>query len=201
MAQRWDQRRNWSQDWRGAGRDDRFQDDRGREDDHAYSAQEDRERGWRPDDYPQRRQWDPGNYGDLGPDTRPEIQGRRGGDPMGEGRDYSGYESHVPAGGMSSRDQPHAGPYKGKGPKGYIRSDERIREDLCDRLTDDAQLDASDITVAVAKGEVTLDGTVASRAERRAAEDCAEACSGVGHVQNNLRVKEKSGSIGWSRES
>jgi hypothetical protein len=198
MAQRWDQRRTWSQDWRGAGREDRFQEDRGREGYHAYPSQEGRDRERYDEDYPPRKQWDPGNYGDLDRQSRSDIHGRRGVDEMGEGRGYGGYENPGMAGGMPSRDQPQAGPYKGKGPKGYVRSDERIREDLCDRLTDDAQVDASDITVSVAKGEVTLDGTVASRAERRAAEDCAEACSGVSHVQNNLRIKESSGAAGGS---
>jgi len=81
-----------------------------------------------------------------------------------------------------------SGQHRGLGPKGYKRSDERIREDVSDRLTDDPVVDASDIAVLVAAGEVTLDGTVPSRTEKRRAEDCAESVSGVTHVQNNLRV-------------
>lgn len=54
-------------------------------------------------------------------------------------------------------------------------------------------LDASDITVTVSGGEVMLEGQVESRQAKRAAEDCAEGCSGVKHVQNNLRVRDKSG--------
>lgn len=81
------------------------------------------------------------------------------------------------------------GEHRGRGPKNYTRSDERIREDVCDRLCDDPTIDASDIEVKVAGGEVTLTGQVASRDERRRAEDCAEAISGIKHVQNNLRVK------------
>jgi hypothetical protein len=41
---------------------------------------------------------------------------------------------------------------------------------------------------------VTLNGEVSSREEKRRAEDLAESVSGVGHVQNNLRVKGRSGS-------
>lgn len=78
--------------------------------------------------------------------------------------------------------------HRGRGPKGYVRSDDRIREDVCDRLSDDAMVDASDVEVSVAKSEVTLSGTVNSREERRRAEDCVERVSGVTHVQNNLRV-------------
>ncbi|MDO9638414.1 MAG: BON domain-containing protein [Pseudotabrizicola sp.] len=83
------------------------------------------------------------------------------------------------------RDQDH----RGKGPRGYQRSDERIREDVSDRLSDDPRLDASDIELTVEGGEVTLSGEVASRYAKRYAEDCADAVSGVSHVQNNLRVK------------
>jgi osmotically-inducible protein OsmY len=78
----------------------------------------------------------------------------------------------------------------GRGPKGYIRSDERIREDVSDRLTDDWLVDASDIDVTVHNGEVTLSGTVDSRQAKRRAEDCAERASGVRDVLNNLRVQQ-----------
>ena len=37
--------------------------------------------------------------------------------------------------------------YAGRGPRGYRRSDDRIGEDVCDRLTDDPALDASGIEV------------------------------------------------------
>ncbi|SKA27793.1 SWFGD domain-containing protein [Consotaella salsifontis] len=78
--------------------------------------------------------------------------------------------------------------HRGKGPRNYTRSDDRIREDVNDRLTNDYAVDASDIEVTVSNREVTLDGHVSSRAEKRRAEDCADAVSGVTHVQNNLRV-------------
>jgi len=79
--------------------------------------------------------------------------------------------------------------HRGRGPKNYTRSDERIREDVSDQLTDDPLIDASDIDVSVSNQEVTLSGTVASRNERRLAEEVAEQASGVKYVQNNLRVK------------
>jgi osmotically-inducible protein OsmY len=78
--------------------------------------------------------------------------------------------------------------YRGRGPRNYARSDERIREDACDRLSDDWHVDASNIDVSVNDGEVTLDGTVASREQKRRAEQCVEDLSGIRHVQNNLRV-------------
>ncbi len=79
--------------------------------------------------------------------------------------------------------------YRGRGPRGYTRSDERIREDVSDRLTDNPILDASEIDVAVSAGEVTLNGAVDSRYSKRLAEDLSEEVSGVTHVQNNLRIR------------
>ncbi|QCG92033.1 BON domain-containing protein [Azospirillum sp. TSH100] len=83
------------------------------------------------------------------------------------------------------------GRYRGVGPRNYRRSDERILEDINERLTDDHHIDASDIGVRVEGGEVTLSGTVTDRAARRRAEDIAESVSGVGHVQNDLRVASR----------
>ncbi|WP_230531611.1 BON domain-containing protein [Microvirga roseola] len=80
--------------------------------------------------------------------------------------------------------------HRGRGPKGYQRSDERIQEDVNDRLTDDPHLDASEIEVSVSNREVTLNGTVNSRFEKRHAEDLADSVSGVTHVQNNLRIQQ-----------
>lgn len=80
--------------------------------------------------------------------------------------------------------------HRGKGPRNYSRSDERIAEDVNQRLADDHHLDASDIEVSVSTREVTLNGTVDSRSAKRHAEDCADAVSGVEHVQNNLRVRK-----------
>ena len=78
--------------------------------------------------------------------------------------------------------------HRGRGPKDYVRSDERIKDDANDRLTEDYRVDASHITVSVSNGELTLNGTVTDRAAKRRAEDCVENISGVKHVQNNLRV-------------
>lgn len=80
--------------------------------------------------------------------------------------------------------------HRGRGPKNYMRSDDRIKEDVNDRLTDDGWIDASDIEVEVSNREVTLSGQVDSRMAKRHAEDIAESVSGVSHVQNNLRVRD-----------
>ena len=80
------------------------------------------------------------------------------------------------------------GEHRGRGPRNYRRSDERIRDDVNDRLTEDSWLDAQGIEVTVANGEVTLTGTVRSREDKRRAEVLAEGVSGVDNVQNNLRA-------------
>jgi hypothetical protein len=82
-----------------------------------------------------------------------------------------------------------AGPHRGKGPKGYQRSDASILEEACGRLSDDGWLDASDITVTVANSEITLEGSVADRNAKRRAEDLVAAVRGVWDVHNRLRVR------------
>jgi osmotically-inducible protein OsmY len=77
---------------------------------------------------------------------------------------------------------------RGLGPQGYKRSDERISDDAHERLTDDAWLDASNISISVSGCEVTLSGTVETREAKHRAERLVENISGVVHVQNNLRL-------------
>lgn len=81
------------------------------------------------------------------------------------------------------------GPFAGRGPRGYQRSDERIREEVSDRLTAHGFIDATDVEVQVVNGEVTLTGFVDSRAAKRAAEDVAEDVYGVRDVHNHLRIQ------------
>jgi hypothetical protein len=80
------------------------------------------------------------------------------------------------------------GGFRGHGPQGYRRSDERIKEDVCQCLTDDPHIDASDIDVAVNDREVVLSGSVRSRQQKRHAEDLLERLPGVRDVINGLRV-------------
>jgi len=82
------------------------------------------------------------------------------------------------------------GPYTGRGPRGYQRSDGRIEEDICERLTQHGQLDASDVQVMVAQGEVTLTGMVESRQAKRLAEDILDSIAGVKDIHNQLRVQQ-----------
>jgi len=97
---------------------------------------------------------------------------------------------------MGYRDDPYTdrysrpmGGHRGKGPVGYTRSDERIREIVCEVLTDDDMIDATHIEVEVHGGEVTLSGTVEERSQKRMAEDRIENLSCVKDVVNQLRVR------------
>lgn len=83
------------------------------------------------------------------------------------------------------------GVHRGKGPKGYTRSDERIREDVNDRLSDDPYVDASDIEVKVENCDVVLTGNVSDRDQKRRAEDIVESISGVHNVENRIRVRQE----------
>jgi hypothetical protein len=118
---------------------------------------------------------------------RERFGNRESGDPRFEiGRGYG------PTGGGRVWDQWAEGEgesFAGRGPKGYQRSDERICEDISERLTEHPQIDASECEVKVQGGEVTLIGTVNSRRAKRIAEDLAEQVSGVKDVSNQLRVK------------
>lgn len=80
--------------------------------------------------------------------------------------------------------------FRGMGPKGYKRADERISDEVHERLTEDPYVDASNISVSVSGGEVTLSGTVENREAKHRAERCVEDISGVSHVQNNLRIEQ-----------
>lgn len=74
-------------------------------------------------------------------------------------------------------------------PKGYTRSDERLREDICERLSHSG-LDVSDVSVEVSQGQVMLEGTVDSRRLKHAIENLADDCLGVRDVDNRIRVKQ-----------
>ncbi len=82
----------------------------------------------------------------------------------------------------------------GKGPKGYRRSDDRIKEDVSEALFRDQNIDATDLEVEVKEGFVTLKGTIESREAKRAAEFCVEHLSGVQDVRNEITVKKNDAS-------
>lgn len=113
------------------------------------------------------------NYPDPGPSTgRSRLQGASG--------DALGYR--------------YGTGFSGRGPKGYTRSDERIREDISERLSDDPAIDASDITLEVKDGKVTLTGQVEARWIKHSVEDMVDRCAGVREIDNRLGVAPASSS-------
>lgn len=113
-----------------------------------------------------------GGYGSQG-GYRQGMQGNYGGGMQGM---QGGYGQEVRGG------------HRGKGPTGYTRSDDRIKEQICEALADDDHIDATHIEVVVKNGEVILTGTVDDRRTKRLAEDLVERMPGVKDVQNQLRV-------------
>jgi hypothetical protein len=81
--------------------------------------------------------------------------------------------------------------YTGRGPRAYRRSDERIREDVCERLTMHREIDASDVDIDVREGVVTLTGKVEDKHAKRLAEDVAEEVMGVVDVRNELQTERR----------
>jgi hypothetical protein len=79
------------------------------------------------------------------------------------------------------------------GPKGYTRSDERIREDISERLMLADGIDSSEVSISVKEGRVSLEGTVPTRSMKHQIEDLADYTAGVTEVDNRIRV-ERAGS-------
>lgn len=100
--------------------------------------------------------------------------------------------------------RPHrqrAGGFRGRGPRDYVRPDERIADDIIGRLTDDHAVDASQILVGVEGGLVTLTGNVPARRMKHRAEDIAADASGVRDVRNEIRVDDGRASFGAPGEA
>jgi hypothetical protein len=104
------------------------------------------------------------------------------------------------SGGAGSWQEGQQGPHYGRGPKGWTRSKERIIDDVCEALQQDAWLDASEIEVQCEQGEVVLRGTVHARQDKRRAEECAERIPGVRDVRNEIRIRDD-GQAGHSAQA
>jgi osmotically-inducible protein OsmY len=151
---------------------------------------------WRPEEFSRQRQGYGRQYESQSFDQPypPGFQSEFGssqGSRYGSGRQgYSEYGAH-----------------RGKGPKGYTRSDDRLKEIICEKLTDDPMIDASEINVEVTSQIVRLTGTVDDRSTKYDVEELIEHCGGVKDIDNQLRVRSGSsqrsqlGSQGGSMES
>jgi osmotically-inducible protein OsmY len=79
---------------------------------------------------------------------------------------------------------------RGRGPRAYRRSDQRIAEDINDRLLAQNHIDASDVHVTVQDGGVELTGSVESRDDKRFVEAIADSVAGTHDVANRLVIHE-----------
>ena len=93
----------------------------------------------------------------------------------GEGR--SGSERRKPGGSQA-----------GRGPQLHRRSDDKIYQEIWELLTNNPDLDASEIELHVQSGEVTLTGMVDSRDAKWMSEDLVTSVTGVREVNNRLKV-------------
>jgi osmotically-inducible protein OsmY len=125
-----------------------------------------------------------------------DVETYPGGRDFG-GRDYRDVRTGDAAGSDYGSDYGSAD-YRGVGPRNYTRSDERIREDLNERLTEAYDLDASGLSVEVSGGVATLSGSVPQRWMKHRAEDLADACIGVRDVRNHILVQGAGSSAGRS---
>lgn len=170
-------------DWRGRDYDQPWDTGRGALVRDGYARQ----------DYGYRQQPEAAEYGGRGYDSNRTYAGEQ---PLNYARGgrvdehRQGTYSRLSGGGFGSTSDGQKRRYP-KGPKGYTRSDERIKEDVCDCISRADELDSSDIEVTVTKGEVTLAGTVPDRQMKFFAEQLCENVSAVTDVTNNLRVKRQ----------
>jgi len=156
-------------------------------------SQHDQDRG-------QNRAWQQGGGGSYGQgssqlgrwgSSSDELGGWSQSERWGSGGSLYGNQSGYGNRSMESRSgSTLRGGFAGRGPRNYTRSDDRIREDVCDRLSANDEVDASDITVTVQQGEVTLSGTTPDRHQKRLAEDIAEDVQGVKDVHNQLKANK-----------
>ena len=121
---------------------------------------------------------------------RKQIKFDRAGSSQDENLDYGPYSSLRSMGNAYWQDTQHetTGPHFGKGPKGYRRADDRIKEEVCESLRVHTEIDATEVEVEVKDGVVALSGTVDSRKTKRMIEDELENVSGVNDVKNDLRI-------------
>jgi hypothetical protein len=76
-----------------------------------------------------------------------------------------------------------------RGPKGYQRSDDRLREEIIDKLLQQSDIELDEIEVDVTGGKVTLSGNIDNRRVKHQIEDIVDSVWGVKEIANNLRIQ------------
>ena len=134
----------------------------------------------------------PGQYGQQGfqgGSQRDNVYGQQG--SYGGSQGISGSQQGL-YGSQGQRGLHGQESFRGRGPKGYTRPDERIKEEICERLTRHPEIDASDIEIEARQGVITLTGSVDHRSLKHLVEDLVENVSGVKDIENRIAVKSQS---------
>lgn len=192
----WRDREDDRRDWRRGRRDREDFGQADYSDDYSYDA--DARAGYRPDerlgdeadDYRQAE-----NSGDWVYDREPGRAYRRFTDDdreMGEPardrlepRSWTDRASAFLTGRDIDRGEHERRARRRRGP-----SDRVLWAVIVQRLRDQRGLDLHDVEVLVEEAEVTLNGTVRRKEEKRRIEDVVDV-EGIRHVQNNLRVRDR----------
>lgn len=132
---------------------------------------------------------DPAEFAGLREEGRHWPGGRQRQEPSGGYGSEEAYQQFTGFNERVSRSGQGASPrYRPVGPRGYQRSDARILEDICERLTRSGRLDVRDVEVRVDSGVVRLEGSVPDRLQKYRVEDIADDVFGVRDLVNRLRV-------------
>lgn len=167
--------------------------------DYAYDAR--RREGYRVEDDP-RRHGDDYGQADYSSDYAYDPEGRRAYRRHSEAN--GDYGRRMDEGDYRPADQPRswrerAGGFLSPSRRGPDADESRRRRGpsdrvlwavIVERLEDERGLDLRDVEVIVEDAEVTLNGKVRHKADKRRIEDVAD-IDGVRHVQNNLRLHER----------
>ncbi len=138
----------------------------------------------RKDDNDWYRRWISGIADDVASNMEGEEERESRMDALRRRLDQLGRRFRQARGGQRGR-----GPGRADDMQALGEEDTRIWNGVSACLTDDWYVDGTEITVSVDNGEVTLDGIVENRAEKRLAEDCADSVPGVVDVHNRLRIR------------
>lgn len=141
-----------------------------------------------------RDEWNPAEQEGQNFDNRP-VDPYRGPSRFEPGNEWNQPQDYHTADYPDQPTSQHPDPYisqrrnfRGYGPRNYVRSDERIAEEVNYLLYQDPYIDASDIEISVESGEVIIQGSVDSRQSKRFAEDLADTVPGVKDVMNQVRI-------------
>lgn len=100
-------------------------------------------------------------------------------------------EDHRTPWSQDLRSEGHFKNHSGKGPRGYVRRDERILEDICEALIEQPDIDATKLKVSVQTGVVTIVGSVNEEYELNAIEYIVKNTSGVKKLVDRIEIHDK----------